>query len=108
MRCRRLTDRLMIYNWTIALIVIGLGLFNITTHVFVPIEVILAQLALVSIQFLTIITGCKAFDKRSNFSDTVSITVHRSIMNDQHPTREAIDNFKQELREKYAKEFRIL
>jgi len=108
MKCRRLTDRLMIYNGTIVLIVVGLGLFNIITHVFVPIKVILAQFALISIQFLTIIMGSKAFDKRSNFSDIVYITVHKSIMNDQHPTIKAIDNFKEELREKYAKEFRIL
>ena len=103
MKLRRLTDRLTIYNWFVASIIIVTAIYNIQREAPISLRMIVLQLALLAIQSIILIWGCRAFDKRHQFSVKVSKAICKSLDTNIVPTSKAIEDYRETLRREYAK-----
>ena len=101
MKLRRLSDKLVLCNWIIAIIILFLGIINISSNS--PLKIVTIQIVLLSVQFISIMFISKAFDKRHSFSCNVADKIYECLNKNVIPTVKAIEDYKQQLRKEYVR-----
>ena len=101
MKLRRLSDKLLLCDWIIAIIIIFLGIINISGNS--TLKIVIIQIVLLSVQFISIVFINKAFDKRYSFSCNVADKIYECLNKNVIPTIKAVEDYKQQLRKEYGK-----